>query len=123
MQLAANILIGVMAAEHIYFLVLETFLWQKKIGLETFTMTKEFAATTAVLAKNQGVYNGFLAAGLVWSIWATNTDFSFMLKNFFCICVLVAGVIGGMTIQLQIFFVQAVPAIITLGLLWLRFIL
>jgi putative membrane protein len=109
----ADVVIGIVAALHLYFLTLEMFLWQKPIGLRIFGNTPEKAATMAVLAANQGLYNGFLAAGLVWGIaqGAAST------KIFFLACVIVAGVYGALSVNRRILFVQALPAAIGLALL------
>ena len=90
-MLAGKILIGVIAVLHIYFLILEMFLWDKPMGLKAFGNSLEKAQLTKVLAQNQGLYNGFLAAGLLWSLCAPST-FAIQLANFFLGCVLVAGV-------------------------------
>lgn len=114
MKLAADIVVGVVALLHVYFLVLEMFLWDKPAGLRAFGQTPESAAATKVLAANQGLYNGFLAAGLVWGLLsaANGTD----VKLFFLGCVLVAGVYGALTASRKILFVQALPAAIGLVL-------
>lgn len=103
------------ALQHIAFLVLEMFLWEKPIGRKVFRQTAQNAAITAVLAKNQGLYNGFLAAGLIWGVMAGG-DMGTSLIRFFLGCVAVAGAYGAMTVSPRIFFVQAVPALIGLGL-------
>lgn len=115
MSTAANIVISLVALLHIYFLVLEMFLWDKPLGLRTFRQTPEKAAITKVLAANQGLYNGFLAAGLVWGLMlgANGTP----VKVFFLCCVLVAGLFGAATVSRRIFFVQGLPAAIALALL------
>ena len=110
----AKVLIVIVALLHFYFLVLEMFLWTTPKGLRTFRMTPEKAEMTAILAKNQGLYNGFLAAGLIWSLWA-GRDASI----FFLVCVLVAGIYGGLTASRSILYVQALPAIIALAAVWL----
>lgn len=117
MSTAANIVISLVALLHIYFLVLEMFLWDKPLGLRTFRQTPEKAAITKVLAANQGLYNGFLAAGLVWGLMlgANGTP----VKVFFLCCVLVAGLFGAATVSRRIFFVQGLPAAIALALLLL----
>ncbi len=106
MHVFAQILVGVVAAIHVYILVLEMFLWRGPRGRAAFGTTPEFAASTATLAANQGLYNGFLAAGLVWSIVAD--DFAFAV--FFLVCVMVAGIYGAATVSRRILFVQTVPA-------------
>ena len=118
MRFAANVLVAIIALEHVWFLVLEMFLWQKPLGLKTFRQTPETARITAVLAKNQGLYNGFLAAGLVWSLLADSPTESFRLQTFFLTCVTVAGIYGGLTASRSILFVQALPALLGLVVLW-----
>lgn len=112
MQIAATVVIVLVALLHTYFLILEMFLWTTERGLKTFGLTKEDAATTATLAKNQGLYNGFLSAGLVWSVIAADAAMAFQLKLFFLGCVIVAGVFGAATVSKRILFVQALPAAI-----------
>jgi putative membrane protein len=90
----ANFLVAVVAALHVYFLILEMFLWTKPLGLKTFRNSIEKATESAVLAANQGLYNGFLAAGLVWGLVHPNPGFAFQIKIFFLLCVIVAGVYG-----------------------------
>jgi putative membrane protein len=114
MRTAADILIGLVALLHVYFLVLEMFLWDKPYGLKAFGMTPEKAAATKVLAMNQGLYNGFLAAGLAWGLLSG----VFGVKAFFLACVIVAGVFGGLTASRKILYVQALPAALALGLLF-----
>jgi putative membrane protein len=114
MRTLADILIGLVALLHVYFLVLEMFLWDKPYGLKTFGMTPERAAASKVLAMNQGLYNGFLAAGLVWGL----VSGAFAVKAFFLACVVVAGVFGGLTASRKILWVQALPAAVALGLLF-----
>ena len=115
----ANILVALVAALHVYFLTLEMFLWTKPRGLKTFRNTPEKAADSAVLAANQGLYNGFLAAGLVWGLVQGVPGFAFQIKTFFLLCVIVAGVYGAVTVSRRILLVQAAPAAIALVLLWL----
>lgn len=112
MKLAADIMAGLVALLHAYFLVLEMFLWDKPKGMKTFGLTPEKAATTKSLAMNQGLYNGFLAAGLAWGIWAGLPQ----VKIFFLACVIVAGVFGALTASRKILWVQAVPGALALGL-------
>ena len=114
MPLYAQILICLVALLHFYFLVLEMFLWTKPQGLRTFRMTKEHAAATASLAANQGLYNGFLAAGLVWSLVANESIFSKQIAIYFLACVVIAGAYGGYSVNRRIFFIQALPAILTI---------
>ena len=115
----ANALVALVAALHVYFLVLEMFLWTKPLGLKTFGNSQEKANDSAVLAANQGLYNGFLAAGLVWGLLAGLPAFAFEIKVFFLLCVIVAGASGAVTVSRKILFVQAAPAAIALILLWL----
>src|SRR6185436_18151347 len=117
MQLVADIAVALVALLHAYFLVLEMFLWDKPTGLRTFGHTAEHAAASKVLAANQGLYNGFLAAGLVWGLTLGSAGTS--VKVFFLLCVLIAGVYGAMTASRKILYVQALPALIALLLLWL----
>jgi len=110
MQKAANVLIAIVALEHLLFLVLEMFLWTAPAGMRVFGTTPEFAAQSAVLAANQGLYNGFLAAGLVWSLLRKpDAD---AIKIFFLACVVIAGVFGGLTAKTSILFVQGLPALL-----------
>jgi len=115
----ANALVAVVAALHLYFLVLEMFLWTKPAGLKAFGLTPEKAADSAVLAANQGLYNGFLAAGLVWGLVQGNPGFAFQIKAFFLLCVIAAGVYGAYSVSRKILFVQAMPAALALILLYL----
>jgi putative membrane protein len=115
MSLAANIVTSLVALLHFYFLVLEMFLWTKPAGRKAFGLTVEQAQSTKVLAANQGLYNGFLAAGLVWGVGLG--DAGNHLKIFFLACVVVAGVYGAATASKKILFIQALPAAIGLALL------
>ena len=115
----ANGLVALVAALHLYFLVLEMFLWTKPVGLRIFHNTPEKARDSAVLAANQGLYNGFLAAGLIWGLLHAAPAFAFQIKVFFLLCVVVAGVYGAATVSVRILYVQAAPAILALLLLWL----
>lgn len=115
-RLIPNVAVALVAIEHVYILVLEMFLWNKPLGLKTFNLTQEFADASQALAANQGLYNGFLAAGLFSGLFTGNRTF----KLFFLACVIVAGVFGAATAAPKIFFTQALPAIIALALvLWL----
>lgn len=109
MTIVSNILIGIVALLHIGFLYLEMFLWDKPTGLRTFHMTEEVARQSKTLAANQGLYNGFLAAGLVWSFFVGTP-----VKIFFLSCVIIAGVFGASTVSKRIFYIQALPAILAL---------
>lgn len=111
MKLAANVLVVLVALLHLGFLALEMFLWTGPIGRQVFGTTPDFAARSAVLAANQGLYNGFLAAGLLWGVVAGRRE----VKIFFLLCVIAAGVYGGLTAKPSILFVQAAPALIALA--------
>jgi putative membrane protein len=115
--IAANVVVGLVALLHVYFLVLEMFLWTKPAGLRAFGQTLEAATASNVLAANQGLYNGFLAAGLVWGLALGPQGTS--VKVFFLACVLVAGVYGAATASRKILFIQALPAAVGLALVWL----
>ena len=118
MSIVANIGVALVAALHGYFLVLEMFLWTKPIGLRTFGLTPEFAQASKTLAANQGLYNGFLAAGLLCAL-CCSPEIAFAFKTFFLGCVIVAGLYGGFTVGPKIFLVQALPGAIALGLVLL----
>jgi len=117
--LITNVLVALVAALHAYFLILEMFLWDKPLGLKTFRNTPEKAEITKVLAANQGLYNGFLAAGLIWGLVHGNPAFAFQIKAFFLLCVIVAGAYGAATVSTRILIVQALPAAIALVVLFL----
>ena len=110
----ANTLVAVVAALHVYFLILEMFLWTRPLGLKTFRNSIEKATESAVLAANQGLYNGFLAAGLIWGLFHPTPGFAFQIKVFFLLCVIVAGVYGAATVSRRILYVQAAPAALAL---------
>lgn len=112
---AANIVVALVALLHVYILVLEMFLWEKPAGLRAFRLTPEKAAQTKVMAANQGLYNGFLAAGLFWGLALGPAGGA--VKVFFLGCVLVAGVFGAATASRKILFIQGLPAAIGLALL------
>lgn len=118
MTIAANALIAFIALLHVYILVLEMFLWEKPAGLRTFRNTPEKAAITKVLAANQGLYNGFLAAGLFWGLWLGDAGTS--IKIFFLICIAIAGIYGAATAARKILYIQTIPALIALVLVWLH---
>src|SRR5262249_29022567 len=115
MSIAANVVVAIVALLHVYFLVLEMFLWDKPAGLRAFGQTLEAATASKVLAANQGLYNGFLAAGLFWGLILGGAGTS--IKIFFLCCVLVAGLYGAATASRKILFVQALPAAIGLVLI------
>jgi putative membrane protein len=110
MKLIANALTALVALSHLGFLALEMFFWDHPVGRKIFQMTPEVSALSAPLAMNQGLYNGFLAAGLVWGIWKERRD----IKLFFLICVVIAGIFGSVTAKTSILFTQALPALIAL---------
>ena len=111
MSLLANVLIGLVALLHVYFLVLEMFLWTRPLGMKTFRNTPEKAEITRVLAANQGLYNGFLAAGLFYAIATGSREFAL----FFLACVIVAALYGAYSVNKRIFIVQGVPALAALA--------
>ena len=117
MTTAANVLVALVALLHLYFLVLEMFLWDKPMGRRVFGLTPEFAAASKGLAANQGLYNGFLVAGLAWGLSLGAAGRS--IEIFFLACVVVAGVFGAVTVNRRILFVQAVPAAVALALVLL----
>lgn len=115
MKIIANLMVALVALAHMGFLVLEMFLWNGPVGQRVFAMTPEFSARSAPLAANQGLYNGFLVAGLVWALIANRLD----LKVFFLSCVVVAGVYGGITAKTTILYTQAAPGLLALLLVLL----
>jgi len=110
MDLVANILVVLVAVLHLGFLALEMFFWDHPFGRKRFGMTPEYSKASASLAANQGLYNGFLAAGLVWGLVAGNAS----IKIFFLVCVVVAGVYGGFTAKRSILYMQALPGLLAL---------
>lgn len=115
MHLLSDILVAVVALLHIFFLVLEMFLWTRPYGLKIFGNTREQADTMKVLAANQGLYNGFLAAGLIWSLMVWSPLFAFDIKMFFLGCVIVAALYGGYSVSRRILMVQGLPALVALA--------
>src|SRR5450432_1229949 len=113
----ANVLVALVALLHLYFLILEMFLWTTPRGLRVFSQSFEQAKASAKLAANQGLYNGFLAAGLVWGLLAPGDGFA--IRVFFLACVIVAGVFGAFTAKRTILWVQALPAAVALALTFL----
>jgi putative membrane protein len=114
---AAKAIVALVMIEHVWFLVLEMFLWTRPLGMKTFRTTPEYARQSAPLAANQGLYNGFLAAGLLWSLLHPDARVATQIATFFLACVAVAGIAGAITVSKRIFFVQAVPALAGLALL------
>ena len=117
MSLAANVVATLLALIHVYILVLEMFLWDKPAGLRAFGLSQELASATKVLGANQGLYNGFLDAGLLWGLWLGDEGFG--VKVFFLLCIWIAGLYGAATAARKILFVQTVPATVGLVLLFL----
>ena len=113
-MIIGTILTLLVAIEHIYILVLEMFLWTEKRTRAIFGITAEVAEVSKTLAANQGLYNGFLAAGLIFGAFSGNSDVGFAFKVFFLICVVIAGIYGGATAKPRIFLVQGLPALIAL---------
>ena len=118
MRLLASVLLALVAALHLHFLVLEMFLWRRPLGRRVFRLTEAQAEATATLAANQGLYNGFLAAGLIWSLLAP-AELARPLRIFFLGCVIAAGLYGGATASRKILVVQALPAALALASVWL----
>ncbi|MCW2633159.1 MAG: hypothetical protein JWR88_2121 [Pseudonocardia sp.] len=118
MGAAANVLVGLVALIHTYFLVLEMFLWRTPVGRRIFGTDQTFADQAAALAANQGLYNGFLAAGLIWSLVAAD-PVGFQAKVFFLSCVIIAGIYGALTVTRRILLFQALPAAVALALVLL----
>lgn len=116
MKDALTAIVLFIALEHVWFLVLEMFLWTKPIGRKTFRKSAEFARESAGLAANMGLYNGFLVAGLLWSVFHTDPAMGHELRVFFLGCVVVAGIFGGLTVSRRILYLQALPALVGLGL-------
>ena len=119
METVALTVVGIVAALHLGFLTLEMFLWERPVGRKVFGLSSVDAATTATLAKNQGLYNGFLAAGLVWGMLDDANRLPILV--FFLTCIIIAGVYGAMTVSRSILAVQALPAAVALALVILAF--
>jgi putative membrane protein len=116
MATVVTALVVLVALEHLCFLVLEMFLWTKPLGLQTFHNTPEFAQASAALAQNQGLYNGFLAAGLLWGVFHPVPDVGRQIQVFFLACVVVAALCGAWTVSRRILFIQGLPALLALTL-------
>ena len=114
MTTLANIMIAIVAVLHLGFLALEMFFWDHPFGRKRFKMTPEYSRASASLAANQGLYNGFLAAGLIWGLWTGQ----FAIKMFFLSCVVIAGIYGGLTTRRTILYIQALPGLLALLLLY-----
>ncbi|AHX12074.1 membrane protein [Dyella jiangningensis] len=117
MSLLASLVVALVALLHLWFLVLEMFLWTRPSGRRAFGLSEEFARQSKVLAANQGLYNGFLAAGLLWSLWLGDSGRPVTL--FFLGCILVAGVFGGLTATRKVLWIQALPALVGIVLVLL----
>ncbi|HMS41081.1 MAG TPA: DUF1304 domain-containing protein [Pyrinomonadaceae bacterium] len=115
MKTIANILTALVALIHFGILILEMFFWNHEVGRKIFNMTPEFSQASAVLAANQGLYNGFLAVGLIWGLISGKSE----IKLFFLACIVVAGIFGGLTAKTSIIFTQALPAFIALVFVFL----
>ena len=122
MYILINIAILLIAVLHGWFLILEMFLWQKPLGLKTFQLTNSFAAQSAPLAANQGLYNGFLSAGLFWSLLNADPVVATQLKIFFLGCIALAGIYGSITVNKKILWIEGFPAIVVLILLAARYL-
>jgi putative membrane protein len=117
MGILVNIMLVLVALLHVYFMVLEMFYWERPVGLRAFSLKPEFAKASRTLAANQGLYNGFLAAGLIWGTWLGGAGLA--IKVFFLVCIIIAGIFGALTANIKILYIQALPALITLILVWL----
>lgn len=118
LKILMNIGVAITAILHLWFCILEIFFWTKPLGIKIFKTNQEFAYQSATLAANQGIYNGFLSAGLLWGLLSNDPVQSFHVKIFFLSCVLIAGVYAGLSVSRRILFIQALPAAITLVLLY-----
>ena len=117
MDAITKFLILLIALQHLGFLYLEIFMWTKPLGRKIFGNTKEAAENTRVLAANQGLYNGFISAGLIWSLLHPDANFSHQITIFFLACIITAGIYGGITAKRSILYIQALPAIFTTSLI------
>ncbi len=117
-QTLADIQVLFVCGMHIFFMILEMFLWQKPLGLRIFRNTAEKARLSSALAANQGLYNGFLAAGLIWGMVNPNPDFAVQVKMFFLGCITIAGIYGGYSVNKRIFYIQSLPAVLAMYLIY-----
>jgi putative membrane protein len=115
--MVANILVGLVALIHLYIVYLEMVLWDTPRGHKAFGLKPDFATASKTLAANQGLYNGFLAAGLIWGLWLGEAGFQ--VKLFFLLCVAIAGLYGAATVSRKILYIQTVPAALALAALWI----
>ena len=120
MEIFKNIFVSLVGVFHVGFMILEMFLWRSKLGLKIFRINREFADSSASLAANQGLYNGFLAAGIFWGLLMRDPVVSRSVLTFFLTCVTIAGLFGGLTVSKRILYIQALPAVSALGFLWLN---
>ena len=120
MEIISTVLVAVVAVEHLYILSLEMFLWTKPRGMKVFGTTPEQAESTRVLAANQGLYNGFLSAGLIWGLMHPVAEIGIQVQIIFLLCVIAAGIYGGLTAKRSIMFVQGLPATIALLSIFIR---
>lgn len=114
MLIAQKILVGIVAIQHLFFCYLEMFCWDKPLGQKIFKTTPEFALQSKALAANQGLYNLFLAGGLIFALISSNVQVSYSLSLYFLACVIIAGIYGAWTVSPNIFFIQSIPAIVAL---------
>ena len=119
MAIVAMVLVGLVALLHVYIMLLEVLWWDSPRGQKAFGLTPEFARQTKVLAINQGTYNGFLAAGLIWGLVHPDPAFAWQIQLFFLACVAVAGIVGAVTSSRKILFIQTVPAVVAILAVWL----
>jgi putative membrane protein len=112
MKILGLTLVAIVAIQHFFFMYLEMYLWTQPTGLRIFRNTFEKAQDSKVLAANQGLYNGFLGAGLLWGLFQGNEAFAYQIKMFFLVCVIIAGFYGAYSVSRRIFFIQALPAIL-----------
>ncbi len=120
MEIISTVLVALVAVEHLYILFLEMFLWTKPKGMKAFGTTPEQAESTKLLAANQGLYNGFLSAGLIWGLMHPVAETGIQVQIFFLLCVIVAGIYGGLTAKRSIMLVQGLPAVIALLSVFIR---
>lgn len=121
LSIFAGIMVALVAIEHLYILIMEMFLWTTPRVMKTFGTNPELSKTTRSMAANQGLYNGFLAAGLIWSLLHPNELFSLQLAVFFLVCVIIAALYGGLSVKRSILLMQGLPAVVALLLVLLRF--
>lgn len=119
MDIVANVLVGIVALLHVFFLILEMFLWQTSFGKKVFGLTTETAKLTAVLAMNQGFYNGILAAGLIWSFFIQDPHLQLLVRTYLLLSIIAAGIFGAFTAKRTILYTQALPALVALIAVWM----